>query len=131
VQQTCIVKHANENKQQREDMNTQQMLRDMSKMRKISPRAKKTIACIAIFGLLVLVPSLTMAGFNSSRIDAKFQDLTELAKNIAWGVLGVGAIIIAVKASQGDPDTKTRAWQFFFGALIIYMAPDIISWLKR
>lgn len=90
----------------------------------------KLAVAVAVAGLAMLLPAEAWAQLATDRIEQKFADIDTMLKVIAWGILGVGVIVIAVKLNNGDPDAKTRAWQFLFAALTIYMASDIINWLK-
>jgi len=81
--------------------------------------------------MLWCLPSDVWAAFDTSNIDAKFKELTEAAKKVAWGILGIGAVVIGIKLNNGDPDTKQRAWQFLFAGIVVYMAADIVTWLQN
>lgn len=81
-------------------------------------------------GILWLLPSDVWAELDTGRIETIFKELTAAAKKVAWGVLGIGAIVIGIKFNNGDPDTKQRAWQFLFAGVLIYMAADIVTWLQ-
>jgi hypothetical protein len=87
------------------------------------------VMCGVGFGLLV--PELLLAqGLPTDTITTKFADVETMMKTVAWGILGVGVIVIAVKLNNGDPDVNKRGWQFFFAALILYMSSEIIEWMK-
>jgi hypothetical protein len=81
-------------------------------------------------GVLWLLPAEVWAQLSTDNVKDKLEELLEAAKMVAWGILGIGAVVIAVKLNNGDPDTKQRAWQFLFAGLLIYMAADIITWLQ-
>lgn len=104
---------------------------------KIERNGKFGKAGVLAFGALTFslalwfAPADAWAQLPTDRVDDIFGELQELAKKVAWGILGIGVIVIGVKLSNGDPDTKQRAWQFLFAGLVVYMAGDVLEWLQN
>jgi hypothetical protein len=83
------------------------------------------------FTILVL-PALALAdgapaGLNS--IASKMEQIRTLCRVCAGIIVGIGAIWSGVKFIKGDQDSWGYVWKFGLGAVLVFAAGDIVTWL--
>lgn len=63
-------------------------------------------------------------------IASKAEEIRGLCTVVAGIIVGIGAIWCGVKFVKGDHDAWNYVWKFGLGAILVFSAPQIVSWLS-
>ena len=82
------------------------------------------------FGLSVLlIAGVVYAQGGLGTIEEKARDIQGLVSTVAGIIVAIGAVITGVKFVKGDPDAWGYAWKFGLGAVLVFSAGSIVTWL--
>ena len=62
-------------------------------------------------------------------ITGKMEQIRSLCRVCAGIIVGIGAIWSGVKFIKGDQDSWGYIWKFGLGAVLVFAAGDIVTWL--
>ncbi len=90
---------------------------------------KQRIVALA-FGLgVLLIAAVAYAQGGLGTIEEKARDIQGLVSTVAGIIVAIGAVITGVKFVKGDPDAWGYAWKFGLGAVLVFSAGSIVTWL--
>jgi type IV secretory pathway VirB2 component (pilin) len=92
-----------------------------------SPLAGLFFFLVLLLPCLALADAGTPAGLGS--ITTKMEQIRSLCRVCAGIIVGIGAIWSGVKFIKGDHDSWGYVWKFGLGAVLVFAAGDIVTWL--
>ena len=90
---------------------------------------KRKIVAIGIGLALLLISAVAYAQGGLGTIEEKARDIQGLVSTVAGIIVAIGAVITGVKFVKGDPDAWGYAWKFGLGAVLVFSAGSIVTWL--
>jgi hypothetical protein len=78
---------------------------------------------------MLWAPSVLAVPGGLGSIASKAEEIKGLCTVVAGIIVGIGAIWCGVKFVKGDHDAWGYVWKFGLGAILVFSAPQIVSWL--
>ena len=87
------------------------------------------LAAFAMLATLLLAPLAYALPGGLASIEGKAGEIETLVVALAAIIVAIGAVWCGIKFIKGDQDSWGYVWKFALGAILVYAAPDIVTWI--
>ena len=93
-------------------------------------KKRKFFAAASMLATLLLAPLAYALPGGLASIEGKASEIETLVVALAAIIVAIGAVWCGIKFIKGDQDSWGYVWKFALGAILVYAAPDIVTWIS-
>ena len=109
--------------------------KEMKEQHSSGPKGAQTkksnfFAAASMLATLLLAPLAYALPPGLGSIEGKAGEIETLVVALAAIIVAIGAVWCGIKFIKGDQDSWGYVWKFALGAILVYAAPDIVTWIS-